>query len=120
MRRAIRLRLELTKTLSPQRPHSSYRYSQRNAPTPPRHFQASPYIISTCEGKSHFQPPYHRTRPWRNWIAHRSSEPRVAGSNPAGRAFVFLGFLRFSTPTYNALYEKLYENFGTASAHVGS
>ena len=24
-------------------------------------------------------------RPWRNWIAHRSSEPRVAGSNPAGR-----------------------------------
>ena len=25
-------------------------------------------------------------RPWRNWIAHRSSEPRVAGSNPAGRA----------------------------------
>jgi hypothetical protein len=27
-----------------------------------------------------------RTRPWRNWIAHRSSEPRVAGSNPAGRA----------------------------------
>lgn len=26
------------------------------------------------------------TRPWRNWIAHRSSEPRVAGSNPAGRA----------------------------------
>lgn len=24
-------------------------------------------------------------RPWRNWIARRSSEPRVAGSNPAGR-----------------------------------
>ena len=28
---------------------------------------------------------FHHTRPWRNWIAHRSSEPRVAGSNPAGR-----------------------------------
>ena len=27
------------------------------------------------------------TRPWRNWIAHRSSEPRVVGSNPTGRAF---------------------------------
>jgi hypothetical protein len=25
-----------------------------------------------------------RTHPWHNWIAHRSSEPRVAGSNPAG------------------------------------
>ena len=25
-------------------------------------------------------------RPWRNWIAHRSSEPRVVGSNPTGRA----------------------------------
>ena len=25
------------------------------------------------------------TRPWRNWIAHRSSEPRVTGSNPVGR-----------------------------------
>ena len=24
-------------------------------------------------------------RPWRNWIAHRSSEPRVGGSNPSGR-----------------------------------
>ena len=23
--------------------------------------------------------------PWRNWIAHRSSEPRVGGSNPSGR-----------------------------------
>ena len=22
--------------------------------------------------------------PWRNWIAHRSSEPRVVGSNPTG------------------------------------
>ena len=22
--------------------------------------------------------------PWRNWIAHRFTEPRVAGSNPAG------------------------------------
>ena len=29
----------------------------------------------------------HCTRPWRNWIAHRSSEPRVVGSNPTGRAF---------------------------------
>jgi hypothetical protein len=29
---------------------------------------------------------YDILRPWRNWIAHRSSEPRVAGSNPAGRA----------------------------------
>ena len=29
---------------------------------------------------------YSIKRPWRNWIAHRSSEPRVAGSNPAGRA----------------------------------
>lgn len=27
------------------------------------------------------------TRPWRNWIAHRSSEPRVTGSNPVGRIF---------------------------------
>ena len=26
-------------------------------------------------------------RPWRNWIAHRSSEPRVGGSNPPGRAW---------------------------------
>ncbi len=24
------------------------------------------------------------THPWRNWIAHRSSEPRVIGSNPIG------------------------------------
>jgi hypothetical protein len=24
------------------------------------------------------------THPWRNWIAHRSSEPRVRGSNPLG------------------------------------
>ena len=24
-------------------------------------------------------------RPWRNWIAHRSSKPRVTGSNPVGR-----------------------------------
>ena len=32
----------------------------------------------------------HCTRPWRNWIAHRSSEPRVVGSNPTGRAlFLF-------------------------------
>ena len=28
-------------------------------------------------------------RPWRNWIAHQSSELRVAGSNPAGRTFDF-------------------------------
>ena len=28
-------------------------------------------------------------RPWRNWIAHRSSEPRVTGSNPVGRTFLF-------------------------------
>ena len=27
------------------------------------------------------------THPWHNWIAHRSSEPRVAGSNPAGCTF---------------------------------
>ncbi len=26
-------------------------------------------------------------RPWRNWIAHRSSEPRVEGSNPSGRTY---------------------------------
>ena len=25
-------------------------------------------------------------RPWRNWIAHLTSDQRVAGSNPAGRA----------------------------------
>ncbi len=30
---------------------------------------------------------YFHTRPWRNWIAHRSSEPRVEGSNPSGRTF---------------------------------
>ena len=29
-----------------------------------------------------------RERPWRNWIAHRSSEPRVVGSNPTGRALL--------------------------------
>ena len=27
-------------------------------------------------------------RPWRNWIAHRSSEPRVGGSNPSGRTLL--------------------------------
>ena len=32
-------------------------------------------------------------RLWRNWIAHRSSEPRVGGSNPFRR--VFEGFLVF-------------------------
>lgn len=30
------------------------------------------------------------TRPWRNWIAHRSSEPRVEGSNPSGRTRLIL------------------------------
>ena len=30
-------------------------------------------------------------RPWRNWIAHRSSEPRVGGSNPSGRTSHFQG-----------------------------
>ena len=33
-------------------------------------------------------------RPWRNWIAHRSSEPRVVGSNPTGRAFCWAGVFR--------------------------
>ena len=28
--------------------------------------------------------------PWRNWIAHRTSNPGVAGSNPAGGVFAFL------------------------------
>ena len=28
-----------------------------------------------------------KKRPWRNWIAHRSSEPRVRGSNPFGCTF---------------------------------
>jgi hypothetical protein len=28
-----------------------------------------------------------KERPWRNWIAHRSSEPRVGGSNPPGRTY---------------------------------
>ncbi len=33
--------------------------------------------------------------PWRNWIAHRSSEPRVAGSNPAGCTQIYwTGFFR--------------------------
>ena len=32
-------------------------------------------------------------RPWRNWIAHRSSEPRVVGSNPTGRALLNNGKL---------------------------
>ena len=28
-------------------------------------------------------------RPWLNWIEHRSTEPKVAGSNLAGRVFLF-------------------------------
>ena len=30
-----------------------------------------------------------RSPPWRNWIAHRTSNPGVAGSNPAGGVFSF-------------------------------
>jgi hypothetical protein len=33
-------------------------------------------------------------RPWRNWIAHRSSEPRVEGSNPSGRTHFIVRSLR--------------------------
>ena len=33
-------------------------------------------------------------RPWRNWIAHRSSEPRVEGSNPSGRTHFTVRSLR--------------------------
>ena len=33
-------------------------------------------------------------RPWRNWIAHRSSEPRVEGSNPSGRTYFTVRSLR--------------------------
>ena len=29
------------------------------------------------------------TPPWRNWIAHRTSNPGVAGSNPAGGVLFF-------------------------------
>lgn len=37
--------------------------------------------------------PFMSERLWRNWIAHRSSEPRVGGSNPFRRVFeVFEGF----------------------------
>ena len=39
------------------------------------------------------------THPWHNWIAHRSSEPRVAGSNPAG---CICGFQR-NFPAGNAI-----------------
>ena len=30
-----------------------------------------------------------QTHPWLNWIEHRSSEPRVGGSNPPGCAEFF-------------------------------
>ena len=35
-------------------------------------------------------------RPWRNWIAHRSSEPRVEGSNPSGRTRLILRTLGYT------------------------
>ena len=33
---------------------------------------------------------------WRNWIAHRSSEPRVEGSNPSGRTRLILRTLGYT------------------------
>ena len=38
--------------------------------------------------------------PWLNWIEHRSSEPRVGGSNPPGCIFLFCfpGFSDHETP----------------------
>ncbi len=32
--------------------------------------------------------------PWRNWIAHRTSNPGVEGSNPSGGVF-FINYLFF-------------------------
>jgi hypothetical protein len=59
-------------------------------------------------------------RPWRNWIAHRSSEPRVEGSNPSGRTRLILRTLgipassrmeRFSLAMFRSLKSPMFWAF---------
>ena len=50
------------------------------------------------------------THPWHNWIAHRSSEPRVAGSNPAGCAAANTVFYRVDR--FRVIHPILYERLG--------
>ena len=50
-------------------------------------------MTTDFEWRRRFRPLFERL--WRNWIAHRSSEPRVGGSNPFRRVFkVFLALVR--------------------------
>ncbi len=63
----------------------------------------------------HQDPILLRTRPWRNWIAHRSSEPRVTGSNPVGRTLPFPLVLSFRLLRETAIREPWMFSHGRAS-----